>query len=273
MSPEPSRSPIGIFDSGVGGLTVFREIRKRFPHEDLVYFGDTARVPYGPKSKDTVIRYSIQNVQFLAQLGAKIVVIACNTSSSVALPALEKRFSIPILGVIEPGAIAACRATKNHRIGVIGTEGTIKSDAYRLEILKRAPGYEVLSQPCPLFVPLAEEGWIDHPATWVIAQEYFNHLKGAGIDTLVLGCTHYPILKTTIQRAIGPEVTLVDSAEVVAEHLAEILPHPEKRGRGKDRFYVSDNEAKFRRIAEMILEHPVQQLNKVVPGETWFIEK
>jgi glutamate racemase len=270
---EASRQPIGVFDSGVGGLTVFREIRRRFPHEDIIYFGDTARVPYGPKSRETVIRYSIQNTQFLAQFGVKILVIACNTSSAVALPALAKRFTMPIMGVIEPGAAAACKATMSHKIGVIGTEGTIKSDAYRLEILKRDPSAEVISQPCPLFVPLAEEGWVDHPATWVIAQEYFSGLKGAGIDTLLLGCTHYPILKATIQSAIGAGVNLVDSAEVTAEKLTEIIPHPEKRGRGRDRFYVSDNEDKFRRIAERILEHPVQQLQKVSPGETWIIDR
>jgi glutamate racemase len=270
---EPTRQPIGVFDSGVGGLTVFKEIRRRFPHEDIVYFGDTARVPYGPKSRETVIRYSIQNAQFLAQLGAKIIVIACNTSASVAIPALTKRFMMPMVGVIEPGAIAAVRATRNNRVGVIGTEGTVKSDAYRNEILKRNPDIDVTSQPCPLFVPLAEEGWVDHPATWVIAQEYFSSLKGEGIDTLVLGCTHYPILKTTIQSAIGSGVTLVDSAEVTAQHLSEILPRPEKRGKGRDRFYVSDNEDKFRRIAERILDHPVQQLQKVIPGETWILDK
>jgi glutamate racemase len=180
---------------------------------------------------------------------------------------------MPMVGVIEPGAIAAVRATRNNRVGVIGTEGTVKSDAYRNEILKRNPDIDVTSQPCPLFVPLAEEGWVDHPATWVIAQEYFSSLKGEGIDTLVLGCTHYPILKTTIQSAIGSGVTLVDSAEVTAQHLSEILPRPEKRGKGRDRFYVSDNEDKFRRIAERILDHPVQQLQKVIPGETWILDK
>ncbi len=269
--PGP-KHPIGIFDSGVGGLTVFREIRRLFPHEDIVYFGDTARVPYGPKSRDTVINYSIQNARFLLQLGAKIIVVACNTAASVALPALKARFAVPIIGVIEPGARMAVEATQNHRIGVIGTEGTVRSKAYMHAIQQIDPNQEVLGTACPLFVPLAEEGWEDHPVTRSVAQEYLHDLLSRNIDTLVLGCTHYPILKKTIQEVAGNSVTLIDSAEAIARHLKEILPEPQSSGEGHDQFFVSDNEQKFEQIARKILQNHVKPLRKVGLGETWFLE-
>ncbi|MCD4829290.1 MAG: glutamate racemase [Candidatus Cloacimonetes bacterium] len=267
-----SRRPIGIFDSGVGGLTVFREIRRRFPHEDIVYFGDTARVPYGPKSRGTVIDYSVQNARFLRQQGAKIIVVACNTAASVALPTLERSFDVPVIGVIEPGALAAEKLTRRHRIGVIGTEGTIRSGAYQKAIQRLYPAAEVIAQPCPLFVPLAEEGWEEHPVARQIAAEYLAPLLEADIDTLVLGCTHYPILKQTLRQVVGDHIALVDSAEAVSTWLVDMLPHSESEGVGRDEFFVSDNEEKFRRLASRILDSEVDRLQQVSLGETWYVE-
>ena len=265
------KKPIGIFDSGVGGLTVFKEIRKRFPFEDIIYFGDTARVPYGPKSRNTVIEYSIQNARFLIQQGAKIIVVACNTSSATALPQLQKLLPIPVLGVIEPGALSAVKTSNNKRIGVIGTEGTIRSQAYSSAISKLDKNCNVFSKPCPLFVPLAEEGWEDHEVTQLTIKEYLTSLLQNDIDTLVLGCTHYPILKSSIQKFVGNKITLVDSAEAVTDKLDEILPNRESNKIGEDRFYVSDNEEKFNHIASKILDIEIDKLIKVKLGEGWFI--
>jgi len=267
-----SRRPIGIFDSGIGGLTVFREVRRRFPHEDIVYFGDTARVPYGPKSRETVIAYSLQNARFLLQQGAKIIVVACNTAASVALPELKKRFAVPIIGVIEPGALAAEKVTKRHRIGVIGTEGTIRSGAYQSAIRHLYPAAEVFTQPCPLFVPLAEEGMEAHAVTLQVAREYLAPLLASNIDTLVLGCTHYPILKPILREVVGESVAMIDSGEVVSAWLADLLPEPESEGAGTDNYYVSDNEEKFRHLASRFLDAEVERLHKVSLGETWFID-
>lgn len=264
------KQPIGIFDSGVGGLTVFKEIRKNFPYEDIVYFGDTARVPYGPKSKNTVIEYSIQNARFLLQCGAKIIVVACNTSSSVALETLKKVLSIPVIGVIEPGGISALKSTKNGKIGIIGTEGTIRSQAYSQAILKLNNNYEVFAKACPLFVPLVEEGMENHEITKIISNEYLSPLLKKKIDTLVLGCTHYPILKKIIQQTVGNEVTLVDSAQSVTNELEKILS-PETTETGCDKFYVSDNEDKFRKIASRILEKEIESLINVKLGESWYL--
>ena len=265
------KRPIGIFDSGVGGLTVFKEIRKRFPFEDIIYFGDTARVPYGPKSRNTVIEYSIQNARFLIQQGAKIIVVACNTSSATALTQLQKLLPIPVLGVIEPGALSAVKNSSNKRIGVIGTEGTIRSQAYSSAISKLDKNCNVFSKPCPLFVPLAEEGWEDHEVTQLTIKEYLTSLLQNDIDTLVLGCTHYPILKSSIQKFVGNKITLVDSAEAVTDKLDEILPNRESNKIGEDRFYVSDNEEKFNHIASKILDIEIDKLIKVKLGEGWFI--
>lgn len=265
------KNPIGIFDSGVGGLTVFKEIRKRFPYEDIVYFGDTARVPYGPKSKNTVIEYSIQNARFLMQCGAKIIVIACNTSSAIALEELKKIFPVPVIGVIEPGAISAVENSKNGRIGIIGTEGTIRSKAYSKSISKLNTNTEVFSEACPLFVPLAEEGWEEHRVTRITIEEYLKTLLQKNIDTLVLGCTHYPILKKTIQQVIGSNIKLIDSAEAVTEQLDKILPAKETSITGEDHFYVSDNEDKFKQIASRILDRKIEKLIKVNLGESWYL--
>ncbi|MDP8201106.1 MAG: glutamate racemase [Candidatus Tenebribacter burtonii] len=265
------KKPIGIFDSGVGGLTVFKEIRKRFPFEDIIYFGDTARVPYGSKSRKTVIEYSIQNARFLIQQGAKIIVVACNTSSATALTQLQKLLPVPVLGVIEPGALSAVKTSSNKRIGVIGTEGTIRSQAYSSAISKLDKDCDVFSKACPLFVPLAEEGWESHEVTQLTIKEYLTSFLKHGIDTLVLGCTHYPILKTSIQKFVGNKITLVDSSEAVTDKLNEILPNRENKVTGQDWFYVSDNEEKFNLIASKILNMKIDKLIKVKLGEGWFL--
>ena len=266
------KKAIGIFDSGVGGLTVYKAIRNAFPEEDIIYFGDTARVPYGPKSPNTIIEYSLQNARFLLQQGIKILIIACNTSSAVALPALQKLTDIPIIGVIEPGAEQAAKTTINNRIGVIGTEGTINSGAYPAAIKKFLPEVQIFSVACPLFVPLAEEGWLEHPAAELITKEYLTPLKEHKIDTLVLGCTHYPLLSKIIQQVMGQEVTLVDSAMAIADYLSIYLSSENDGQRGMDTFYVSDNEAKFARIAERILNSQCGNLTKVRLFESWFKE-
>lgn len=267
------RQAIGVFDSGVGGLTVFKEIRRHFINEDIIYFGDTARVPYGPKSKQTVIDYSIQNARFLLQQGVKMIVIACNTSSSVALEILQNSFDIPILGVIDPGAQMAVKSSKNKRIGVIGTEGTIRSQAYTKAILNLDPEVKVFSKACPLFVSLAEEGWAKHKITELIIREYLSEMQENQIDTLVLGCTHYPILKELIQKVMGQDVVLVDSAISILQDIEDNLSHEENEQSGKDHFFVSDNEDKFKKIAEDILDISDFLLTKVRLGESWYIEQ
>lgn len=244
-------SPIGIFDSGLGGLTVARAIFERLPHESTVYFGDTARVPYGPKSPETVRRYSLEILQWLLGQGVKAVVIACNTSTAHALQALRDASPVPVVGVIEPGARAAIAGSRG-RVGVIGTAGTIASGAYRRAIEARAPDFEVVQQPCPLFVPLVEEGWFDHPAARLIAAEYLRPLRDAAVDALVLGCTHYPLLKPLLQAEMGPDVRLIDSGEETARALEEILARHAISGAPGDesthRFVVSDDEARFRSV-------------------------
>lgn len=266
------KKPIGIFDSGVGGLTVYKAIRAHFPEEDLIYFGDTARVPYGPKSPNTITEYSLQNARFLLQHQIKILVVACNTSSSVALPQLKKITKIPILDVIEPGARQAVLKTGNGRIGVIGTEGTVRSDAYKTAIQNFKPDAEVFSRACPLFVPLAEEGWHDNKVAHDIAREYLTEMLDNKIDTLVLGCTHYPLLKSVIQNVMGKEVTLVDSAEAIATHLNSMLPAEQDGMSGKDEFYVSDNEKKFSELAGRILGNSMSCLKRVRLYESWFVD-
>lgn len=266
------KKPIGIFDSGVGGLTVYREIRKKFPYEDIIYFGDTARVPYGPKSPQTVIQYSWQNARFLLQQGAKIIVVACNTSSAVALEFLKRHFAVPVIGVIEPGTNAAIEKSLIGRIGIIGTEGTIRSNAYLEAIAKKIDSAEVFSSACPLFVPLAEEGWINHPVTKMTIREYLQPFISKNIDTLILGCTHYPILKPAIRKFLGNEIKLVDSAIAISNELKNILPDKETESLGKSKFFVSDNEEKFNKIASLILKHPIEPIKTVKLGESWYIE-
>lgn len=248
---------IGIFDSGVGGLTVLREIMQVLPQEDTLYFGDTARVPYGSKSPETVTRYAGEIASFLIKRDIKLLVVACNTASAVALPTLKRTLSIPVVGVIEPGARRAALVTRSGRIGVIGTAGTIRSSAYTRAIKRLNPDAEVLTRACPLFVPLAEEGWTDNQVARLTAQIYLQELKEAAVDTLVLGCTHYPLLKTMIADVMGPDVTLVDSAEETALTVAAILeskkllrPPSEK---GNHSYYVSDIPAGFVRVGNRFL--------------------
>lgn len=217
------KRPVGIFDSGIGGLTVLKEIIKVLPGEDTLYLGDTARLPYGTKSEETVIKYSIENTRFLLRYDIKLLVVACNTASAVSLPVLRKEFSLPLVGVIEAGARAATKATKNGKVGIIGTETTIRSSAYIKAIKVINPGVNTIGQPCPLFVPLVEEGWIDDDITLSVAERYLNPLRKEGIDTLVLGCTHYPLLKGAIQRVMGDGVTLIDSAEETALEVKKML--------------------------------------------------
>ena len=247
-----NRSPIGIFDSGIGGLTVARAIFEQLPGESTVYFGDTARVPYGPKSPETVRRYSLEILRWLMEQRVKAVVIACNTSTAHALEALQAESPVPVIGVIEPGANAAAAVGGEQPIGVIGTAGTIASNAYAKAIRRARPQAKVEQRACPLFVPLVEEGWFEHPAADLIAREYLAPLSAAGIGALVLGCTHYPLLKPLLQRVMGPAVRLIDSGEetarVVASALRERGLEAPDGAPGTHRFAVSDDEARFRQV-------------------------
>ena len=243
---------IGVFDSGVGGLTVVSALRRRLPEESILYLGDTARLPYGSKSPETVTRYTRRNIEFLTERGVKAVVVACNTASALALPHLDPH--VPTWGVIEPGAKKAAEVSRG-RVGVIATEATVRSDAYPRALRALRPDLKILSRPCPLFVPLVEEGWHNDPVTEQVAERYLRPLLDAGIDTLVLGCTHYPLLKPVLQRVAGPEVTLVDSAEVVAEMVAAGLG---ERGLAATHepvhhFCVTDAGETFRKLAGLIL--------------------
>lgn len=259
--------PVGVFDSGIGGLTVVKRISSYLPEEDIVYFGDTARVPYGSKSNSTVIEYSIQDAKFLLHKNVKAIVVACNTASSIALKEIKTSLNVPVIGMIEPGAELALKATKNKRIGVIGTRATISNNAYLKEINKLDSSVEVFEKACPLFVPLAEEGWINHKATYEIAEEYLKELRELEIDTLVLGCTHYPILATVIQDVIGKDVKLIDSgiaaAEAIKTELDRHYLNTNKFSMGNHSYYVSDLPIKFKEVAELFLGRPVNNINKV----------
>lgn len=250
-------SRIGIFDSGVGGLTVHRAILDALPSADTLYLGDTARVPYGTKSAETVTQYSLRNARVLARRGIDFLVVACNTASAVALPALRDELSVPVLGVVEPGARVAVRASRTGRIGVIGTQGTIASGAYQTAIRRGRDGAEVVARACPLFVPLAEEGWTDPEDDVVrgVVRRYLAPLRDEGIDTLVLGCTHYPLLKAAIAAEV-PGVVLVDSAEAIAaEVLARLGEVPGHAGRHE--FLVTDLPERFLAVASRFLGRPV----------------
>ncbi|HEV8125786.1 MAG TPA: glutamate racemase [Gemmatimonadales bacterium] len=248
--------PIGIFDSGIGGLTVARAIYHRLPNEPTIYFGDTARVPYGPKSPETVRRYSLEILEWLLGQGVKAVVIACNTSTAHALESLRQASPVPVIGVIEPGARAAVNAAPRGPIGVIGTAGTIHSNAYVRAIHAIDPAIPVEQQACPLFVPLVEEGWFEHPAAELIAEEYLRPVRDAGIEALVLGCTHYPLLKPLIRRVMGLSVALIDSAEQTALTLQRTLAESgltAPAGTPGHRFVVSDDEPRFRQVGSRFI--------------------
>lgn len=249
-------APIGVFDSGVGGLTVAREIMRQIPKESIVYFGDTARVPYGSKSKDTIINFSRQIVKFLQTQEVKAIVVACNTASAFALETIKAELDIPVVGVIKPGAKTAAAATKNKCIGVIGTEGTINSGIYNEYLHEIDQEIQVYTKACPLFVSLVEENWLYDSVTIEIAERYLSELKGYHIDTLVLGCTHYPLLRHTLQRVMGDEVTLVNPAYETALALKRILDENDLSSTSnyaKHKYYVSDGAEKFRRFASTIL--------------------
>jgi len=264
-----SELPIGVFDSGIGGLTVLREIRRVLPHEDLVYLGDTARVPYGTKSPATVIRFACEDTQFLVDQQVKAVVVACNTASAWALSTLERRFALPVFGVILPGVRRALAATRSRHIGVIATPATIRSQAYTRALLSRDDALDLVVRDCPLLVPLVEEGWTDGPVTRAVLEEYLGPLLDRGIDTLVLGCTHYPLLKTAIRAVVGPEVTLVDSAESCAEYVAERLRQSgmlcvDRHRPGRIQPHVTDDTRWFDEQAEKFLGEKPDPAGQVV---------
>lgn len=263
----PERA-IGIFDSGVGGLTVLRELLRQLPHEELVYLGDTARVPYGTKSPQTVGRYAREAARFLVSQRVKLLVIACNTASAVALDDLAAVHRLPVVGVIEPGARKAVEVTRTGRIGVIGTEGTIRSRAYERALRTLNPEVEVHTAPCPLFVPLAEEGWAEHPVARLTATEYLAPLLRQGIDTLVLGCTHYPLLKQVLQEVVGAHVQLIDSAAETAKTVASLLAAQGLQGHASlpagPRFFVTDVAERFERVGGAFLGAPLTGVTTVV---------
>jgi glutamate racemase len=269
MKKDANEFPIGIFDSGVGGLTVYRALHERLPNERFIYLGDTARVPYGTKSLATVERYAIENSSFLASRGIKMLVVACNTASALALPKIREKIGLDVVGVIGPGARKAVAETRNRngntsrpKIGVIATEATVLSDAYAEAIRRTGVEVDITQSACPLFVPLAEEGWTAEPETYSIAQKYLQ--KVAGVDALVLGCTHYPILRQVIQETVGNNVLLIDSGVAAAEETAQLLRDKDMASSEKnwgerklcddlDHFYVTDAAERFARVAERFL--------------------
>jgi glutamate racemase len=254
---------IGVFDSGIGGLTVVRAIMERLPGYDILYFGDTARTPYGSKSPSTVIKYAIENTEFLLSQGARVVVLACNTASSLATDILRQRFNIPIFEVISPAAELAARVSPQGRIGIIGTRATIASGAYEALIKARRPESRIFSQACPLLVPLVEEGWLNKPETRMIVKDYLRPLKIRQIDTLILGCTHYPLLTNLIQNKIGQRVRVIDSSTGVVNRILTVLEHHPGwckglRREGTYRFVVSDATDRFESIAGTILKQHIR---------------
>jgi glutamate racemase len=257
--------PIGIFDSGVGGLTVYRALHERLPNERFVYLGDTARVPYGTKSLATVERYAVENSRFLESHGIKLLVVACNTASALALPAIRSAVEVPIVGVIEPGARAAVLAANGGQIGVIATEATVQSHAYAKAIASIDPSLSVIERACPLFVSLAEEGWAESDVARIVASDYLSELKDKSVEAVVLGCTHYPILRKVIADAVGFDVKLIDSGEATAGEVELLLDHMQLANETRifnqerqlcddlDHFYVTDAAARFAKVAERFL--------------------
>ena len=264
------KAPIGVFDSGVGGLTVAREIMRNLPNERIVYFGDTARVPYGSKSKDTIIRYAKQIIRFLRTQDVKAIVIACNTASALSLEEVEKELDIPIIGVVEPGARVAAATTKNGKIGVIGTESTINSHMYPQLIKEYRPDVTVFGKDCPLFCPLVEEGWLKDPVTEEVAKRYLKDLLKEDIDTLILGCTHYPLLRSLLSGLVGDQIQLVNPAYETAKELERLLKKENlanegEKAPGKEpyRFFVSDAADKFKNFANSILPYDIETTRKI----------
>ena len=269
MNDSQNSRPIGVFDSGIGGLTVVRSLLDRLPHENIVYFGDTARVPYGPKSTQVVREYAAQDTDFLLSKNVKMIVVACNTVSAVALGTVQKNARVPVVDVIYPGARSAATATRNKRVGVVGTAGTISSRAYVHAIRQLDSGIHVVGIPCPLFVPIVEEGWSDHRVAEIVAREYLFPLKAEQIDTLILGCTHYPILKQVILKAVDGKVTLIDSGEAVAGEVERVLkghdlsnPSPHL---SKVDFFVSDIPDRFSEVGERFLGRKLGKIRRAEP--------
>ena len=263
-------APIGVFDSGVGGLTVAREIMRQIPNERMIYFGDTARVPYGSKSKETVTKYSKQIVRFLKEQNVKAIVVACNTASAYALEEIEKELDIPIIGVVKPGARVATEVTRNKKVGVIATAGTIQSQIYTEYIQGIEQDIKVIGKACPLFVPLVEEGLLEDPVTDEIATRYLNELKDIGIDTLILGCTHYPLIRSTVGRVMGESVTLVNPAYETARELKGLLekegllnPSTQRLGTNQYQFFVSDGADKFKIFANSIFKYGILSAQEI----------
>ena len=270
-----NHAPIGVFDSGVGGLTVAREIMRQIPDERIVYFGDTARVPYGSKSPNTIIRYSRQIIRFLRTKNVKAIVVACNTASAFALETIKPELDIPIIGVVKPGAKVAAQTTQNGKIGVIGTEGTIRSEIYTKTIHRENKDAQVMGRACPLFVPLVEEGWIKDPVTVAVAERYLQPFKESDIDTLIPGCTHYPLLRSTVREIMGEGVNLVNPAYETAVELRRLLAEQGIANDGKIQnreekyqFYVSDAAEKFMQFANSILPYDIEQ-TQLIPIEEY----
>lgn len=247
--------PIGVFDSGLGGLTSVRELFRVLPAESVVYFGDTARLPYGSKSKETVTRFALEIAHFLERQNIKCLLVACNTASSYALEALQRRLDIPVVGVIEPTVRAAVAASPHGRIGVVGTLGTVGSGAYPSAIAKLAPAAAVISRACPLFVPLVEENWIQHPVMRTVAKEYLVELQGGDLESLILGCTHYPLIAPLLAELMGPGVRLIDSGAEAAREVARLLGERGQLAAGppEHHFFISDEPRQFKRIAQSFL--------------------
>lgn len=265
-----NRNPIGVFDSGLGGLTVVKALRKVLPNESMVYFGDTARVPYGNKSPELIKEYSLQITDFLLKHNTKIIVVACNTATALALDTIQNKLNIPIIGVIKPGVESALKLTQNNHIGVIGTISTINSGVYATELKIKNHSVKVTSTPCPLFVPLAEEGWLNESATKLIAQKYLESVNEANIDTLILGCTHYPLLTEVIQDVISTEIKLVDSAQAIASDTVELLMNDgllnDQKNKGVLKLFVSDLPARFEIVASRFLGEKVSNVEKIQLG-------
>lgn len=262
-----SNAPIGVFDSGIGGLTVYAAIKRVLPGESIVYLGDTARVPYGTKSDETVVSYALEDAAFLEERGVKAVVVACNTASALALPALCERCSVPVIGVVEPGARAALAASVSRRVGIVGTEATVASGAYERELRKRDASVRPTAAACSLFVPLVEEGWTDGDIPRAVASRYLKGLSDECIDTLILGCTHYPLLKGVIGQVMGDDVVLVDSGEATAKELERLLV---EEGLGADssadivdRIFVTDVPTRFEEVAHRFLEGCLPAVTRV----------
>ena len=266
--------PIGVFDSGIGGLTVVRELRRQLPNESIIYFGDTARVPYGNKSPQTVIRYAIEAASLLLTYDVKAVVVACNTASAHAMDILKEKFSIPVFGVIQPGVDQAVKVSKNNKILVIGTIGTIRSEAYQNRLRNNNENLKISSQPCPMFVPLVEEGWLNNEITKSTIDKYLGKFKDEGIDTVILGCTHYPLLKIAIDE-YWPEVYLVDSGVETAKMLSSTLQNLNKEmsepGQGQCRFLVSDIADNFQAIGQMFLGTSMENF-EIIDMEKFLME-